>query len=105
MAYAFDGYMRMYAKTPYSKISRTQYTEDWADEHKRKKIMGKRRKYIITIYLYNTSGDHIVETTELDGKGDQEILGSVIHHEINRMMKENPEQEFDLINTYINIRV
>jgi len=105
MAFAFKGYMRMYVKTLHSKTNKVQYTEQWADNHKRSKILGKARKYSITIYLYNTSGQHIVETMPLSFKGSQETLSTLIHQEVNRMMQENPYQEFDLINSYINIRV
>jgi hypothetical protein len=101
----FKGYMRMYAKTVGTSVAKTQYTEDWADTKKRKKIMGKPRKYSITIYLYNVQGAHIVESMPLNFKGTQSVLSNLVYQQINRMMEENPYQEFDLVSSYINIRV
>lgn len=103
MAY-FDGYMRIYIKTVGLPAAKTEFTEDWADPKIRKRILGKKRKFSITVYLYNTAGDHIVETMPLNFKGDQELLGDLILQEVNRMKKENPYQEFDLPSSYVNVR-
>lgn len=101
---AFKGYMRMYAKTVGTKIAKTQYTEDWADPRIRKRILGKPRKYSITIYMFNTNGEHIVETMPLAFKGSQEVLSDLVFQEVNRMVDENPDQTIKLTDTYINIR-
>ena len=105
---SFKGYMRLYAKTVGSKVSKTEYTEDWADPRKRHKILGKPRKYSLTFYLFNIEGEHMVTTID-PPKGKyarytQEDLGELIFVQVNKLMKENPYQEFDLINSYINVR-
>ena len=94
----------MYAKTVGTKIAKTQYTEDWADPRIRKRILGKPRKYSITIYMFNNNGEHIVETMPLAFKGSQEVLSDLVFQEVNRMVDENPDQTIKLTDTYINIR-
>lgn len=96
--------MQIQLKSVYSKTSRTFFTEDWADPKKRKKILGKPRSYSITIHLFNTSGQSAVETIPLPCKGDMETLSRLVKDQTTRMMEENPEQEFDLINSVANIR-
>lgn len=101
---AFEGYMRMYAKTVGTTKPKMQYTEDWADPKIRKRILGKKRKYTITIYMYNVEGDHIVETIPLPVKGCKDTLSYLVHDQVNRMVDENPDQTMKLTDTYINIR-
>lgn len=101
---AFTGYMRMYAKTVGTRKAKTQYTEDWADTKIRKRILAKPRRYTITIYMYNTKGEHIVETIPLPIKGCKDTLSYLVHDQVNRMVDENPDQTMKLTDTYINIR-
>ena len=101
---AFKGYMRMYARTVGTQVAKTQYTEDWADPKIRKRILGKPRKYTITIYMYNVEGDHIVETMPLPVKGNKQTLSDLVFQQVNRMVSENPDQTIKLTDTYINIR-
>ncbi len=85
-----------------------KYTEDWAIVRKRHKILAKPRKYTLTVYLYNTDGDHMVETIDPPkGKGlrlTQDDLSNLVYVQVNRLIKENPDQVIDLVATYINIR-
>lgn len=101
---AFKGYMRMYAKTVGTKVAKTEYTEEWADPKIRKRILGKPRKYSITIYMYNDEGDHIVETVPLPCKASKDDLSMLVFDQVNRMVREHPDQTIKLTDTYINIR-
>ena len=101
---AFKGYMRMYAKTVGTKIAKTEYTEEWADPKIRKRILGKPRKYSITIYMYNDEGDHIVETIPLPCKATKDDLSMLVFDQVNRMVREQSDQTIKLTDTYINIR-
>ena len=98
----------MYARTVGTKIAKTEYTEEWADPRKRSKILGKPRRYILTFYLYNTSGEHMVATIDPPKnkrhKYSMDDLSNLVYEHINKLMDENPYQDFDLVSTYINIR-
>lgn len=101
----FNGYMQVQLKTLGTHKPRTFYTEDWADDKKRKKILGKPRTFSVTIHLFNTAGQSAVETIPLPCKGDLLTLSRLIKDQVTRMMKENPYQEFDLVNSVANVRV
>lgn len=98
------GYMSIQVKTYGTGIPRIIYVGDWADEHKRTKHMGKPRKYNINVHLYNYKGEYIVYNVPLTHKCDKVGLKH-IHNLITSMLDEYPEQDFDLVNSTINVSV
>lgn len=100
----FEGYMRVYLRTVGSSSAKVVYVEDWFNPRKRSKILGKSRKFILTFYMYNTANQHIVQTVPLNQKVDRDFLNDIIHQRVTDIEEEYPEQEFDLTQSYVNIR-
>lgn len=100
----FDGFMKIPAKT-YTKELQPTYEGDWAKSDTRYRIYRKPRKYKVTLHLYNEQGDKAVETVDPTGLLTKEDLSDLVYDQINRMIDDYPEQEIDLLNSYLIIRV
>lgn len=105
MSKQHKGYMRIYLKTVGSTIPKIQYTEDWAKPKKRHKLLNKPRKYTLTCYIFNKEGDHVVESIDSEDKISHDTLSLMIVQESNRIMRSYPKQRFNLVDSYVNIRV
>lgn len=100
----FKGYMRVYIRTEGSSTARVEYTEDWLNSRKRAKILGKARRFILTFYMYNVHGQHIVQTVPLDQKVERDFLNDIIHQRVEDIKQEYPTEDFVLSKSYVNIR-
>lgn len=100
----FNGFMKIPAKT-YTKEPQPMYEGDWAKSDTRYRIFSKPRKYKVTLHMFNEQGDKAVETIDPTGLLTEEDLSYLVYNQINRVLDDYPEQEIDLINSYLIIRV
>lgn len=100
----FNGFMKIPAKT-YTKEVQPIFEGDWAKSDTRYRIFKKPRKYMVTLHLFNEQGDKAVETLEPTGLLTKDGLSDLVYEQINRMIDDYPEQEIDLLNSYLIIRV
>lgn len=106
---AFNGFMKMYLDAPNTDvlIAKTEMYGDW--KTKINKILGKPRRFTISIHVYDKDGYKRGHTVaEFKGRGIDHQLSSAIFQAgndfLNELVIEHGIHDVDLLNSYAVIR-